>query len=697
MPEKVTEADAQTLPEEEVVAQSVAAEEVEEKPEVTEVEAAQTSPAEGDAAQEESADSEVEAAQASPAEDDATQDEPAKSETASEEEAPVESKTGLIFSERRFDEFPIGDLLKEALADMNYEHPTDVQEEVIDAALKGRDLVVQAKTGSGKTLGFGLPVLERYEPGCGEPCKPKVLVLTPTRELAHQVAQEFRRVGEKNGNKIFAVYGGVPLSRQVGALKSGIDILIATPGRLLDHIRRKNVSLEGIQTAVLDEADEMLSMGFWDDVTSLLEQCPEERQVMLFSATLPYQIAKAAAHYLKDPVRVDVSGDVLTVDGIENTIFHVLPDLPKPRQLLYLLEEERPSSAIVFCNTRNETEVIAKYLCQNGFVAEALSGSFRQRERERVMGRIKSGALRYMVATDIAARGIDIEHLSHVYNYSLPEFSEVYLHRVGRTGRAGRSGKAVSLVDGKGLGTYTVLERKFNVKFTEVELPNEEIVLRKRSERIMKDLLEKAAVAETSQHRPTAEDILKNEESAEIVAFLLKSYFGQQASEATKSGGGGQRKQRDRNEDRQEARGGEGEEEGRGRGRRRRRRRGGREDGERSERSDRNDRNDRGGRNRKPRGERNEQAASGGSEPAPAEEGMRHLKVNIGFDDGFKGRGAIAKKITSLAGLNDGIVSEIESKRNHAVLKTTPEVADLLVERVDGAQIGKKILSVSIA
>ena len=174
------------------------------------------------------------------------------------------------------------------------------------------------------------------------------------------------------------------------------------------------------------------------------------------------------------------------------------------------------------------------------------------------MGRIKSGTLRYMVATDIAARGIDIEHLSHVYNYSLPEFSEVYLHRVGRTGRAGRSGKAVSLVDGKGLGTYTVLERKFNVKFTEVELPNEEIVLRKRSERIMKDLLEKAAVAETSQHRPTAEDILKNEESAEI-PHSLKSYFGQQAADATKRPGG-QRNERDRNEDRQEARG-EGEEE----------------------------------------------------------------------------------------------------------------------------------------
>lgn len=642
---------------------------------------------------------------------------PAESETASGESGDGEpvpySSSKLIFSERAFNDFPIGDALKEILAEMKFEYPTDVQEAVIEAALKGSDLVVQAKTGSGKTLGFGLPILEKYEPGCAEPSKPVVLILTPTRELAHQVAQEIRRVGERKGNKIFAVYGGVPLSRQVGALKSGVDILIATPGRLLDHIRRKNVSLENVQTAVLDEADEMLSMGFWDDVTALLDQCPEGRQVMLFSATLPYQIAKAAAHYLKDPVRVDVSGDVLTVDGIENTIFHVLPDLPKPRQLLYLLEEERPSSAIVFCNTRNETEVIAKYLCQNGFVAEALSGSFRQRERERVMGRIKSGTLRYMVATDIAARGIDIEHLSHVYNYSLPEFSEVYLHRVGRTGRAGRSGKAVSLVDGKGLGTYTVLERKFGVKFTEIELPDQNLVLKKRSERIMKDLLDKAAVSETSQHHSTAEDIIKSEESAQIVAFLLKSYFGQQATDAT---GGGGRKSRD--EPRQESRGGgEGEGEGRGdgdedggRSRRRRRRRGGRDRGERSERPERNDRNDRGdrkergdsgggGRQRKSGGEQRERQPSRDDAvaAAPAEEGMRHLKVNLGFDDGFKGRGAVAKKITSLAGLNDGIVSEVESKRHHAVLKTTPEVAELLMERVDGAQIGKKILSVSIA
>ncbi|MEC9465287.1 MAG: DEAD/DEAH box helicase [Myxococcota bacterium] len=664
-----------------------------------EAESADTESATVEVAENETTEAEVEAApaeDAQKAEESAPADEAveAESEAASKseegaEEAPV-SSSKLVLSETHFNDFPIGDDVKKALESMGYTNPTDVQESVIEAALAKKDLVVQAKTGSGKTLGFGLPLVERYEPGSAEPGRPKAVILAPTRELAHQVAGELRRVADAKGTKIFAVYGGVPLSRQIGALKAGVDILVATPGRLLDHLRRKNMTMEAVEVVVLDEADEMLSMGFWDDVTDLLDMCPESRQVMLFSATLPYQIAKAAAQYLKDPVRVDVSGDVLTVDGIKNCICHVVPDLPKPRQLLYLMEEEEPGSAIVFCNTRNETEVIAKYLCQNGLIAEAISGSFKQRERERVMSRIMGGELRFMVATDIAARGIDIDHLSHVYNYSLPEFSEVYLHRVGRTGRAGRSGTAISLVDGKGLGTYTVLERQFGVKFEEVQLPKEEDVLRKRSVRIMKDLLEKASVAETSQHQGVAEEILKSDEASTMVAFLLKSYFGKQAQEATKSEtkskSGGRQEEPRRDE--------EGGEDGQKRRRRRRRRRG--RDRDRGEQRAEGGNESRGG-GRQSRGDGNQDGGESRQAPVKVEEGMRCLRVNIGFDDGFKGRGAVAKKITSLAGLNDGIVSEVESKRHHAVLKTTPEVAELLVERVDGAQIGKKILSVSLS
>ena len=581
-----------------------------------------------------------------------------------------------------FAEMPIGDEVKAALDGMGYTHPTDVQAAVLEAALAGKDIVVQAQTGSGKTLAFGIPLLEKYEAGIAEPKSPKAVVLAPTRELAHQVAEELRRAAETKGNKVFAVYGGVPLGRQVGALKSGIDILVATPGRLLDHIRRKNLVLDQVESVILDEADEMLSMGFWDDVTDILGMVSKPCQTMLFSATLPYQIAKAAAQFLIEPDRIDVSGDDLTVDGIRNCITHVKPDIPKPRQLLAVLEHSSPTSAIVFCNTRSETEVISKYLCQNGFIAEAISGNFRQKDRERVMGRIKNGDLKLMVATDIAARGIDITDLSHVFNYSLPEFSEVYLHRVGRTGRAGRDGVAISLVDGKGLGTYSVLERQFGITFEEVELPAQEEVARIRSARIMQELKDKASVAEVSQHVKTAEDICKSEDGANLVAYLLKSYFNAQVAEA----------QSQPRKPTQEAAAPaapaaeQGDDPKRSRRRRRRRRRG----GERQE----------SGSLRVVEGQEAAKESGSGDKPSRAaqpDDGFKRLTVNVGFDDGFKGRGAVAKKITSLAGLNDGIVSEVESKRHHALLKTTPEVAELLIERVDGAQIGKKILSVELA
>ena len=586
------------------------------------------------------------------------------------EEAPAEQK--LELSEKAFSEFGLGEALCASLKEQGFERPTTVQAEAMEPMLARKDLIVQSKTGSGKTLAFGVPLLERYQGSESESKKPRAIILAPTRELAHQVSTELRKIGEPLGVRVFAVYGGVSIGRQVAVLKSGIDILVATPGRLLDHLRRENVMLDAIECCILDEADEMLSMGFWDDVTSLMDKLDDSAQRLLFSATLPYQIAKAASKYLREPARLDVSGDVLTVDGIDNFYVTVASDRPKPRQLLYVLEHARPSSAIVFCNTRSETETIAKYLCQNGFVAEALSGGFRQSEREKVVERIKSGELRYMVATDIAARGIDIAHLSHVVNYALPEFSEVYLHRVGRTGRAGRSGTAISLVDGKGLGTYTVLEREFDVKFKKLELPEEAEILASRSERIMKELLEKAEIAEVGQHLSTAEDILKHDSSQNVVAFLLKSYFSQQAEKVDESA-----KQEERKARRQPQ---EGEEQDgdRKRSRRRRRRRKGK-----------------GGDEKAASGA--EQNDSDDSTPPPAvQEGLRRVQVNIGFDDGFKGRGAVAKKITALAGLNDGIVSELEAKRHHAVLAATPEVAEMLVDRVDGAMLGRKTIEISV-
>jgi ATP-dependent RNA helicase DeaD len=648
--------------------------------------------------------------------------------TADDAPEPVSVDDGFS-TDKTFDDFKVCEEVRQAIRDLGYERPTIVQAEVIEASLAAKDLVVQSKTGSGKTSAFGIPVVERIEAGAAEPHLPHALILAPTRELASQVAKELTALGEQKGLKIHAIYGGVSIGRQAKALEEGVDIVVGTPGRLLDHIRRKNLSMDGIRMIVLDEADEMLSMGFWDDVTDLIQKAPETRQTMLFSATLPYQIAKAAAQYLKDAERIDVSGDKLSVDEIDNTYIMVGADIPKPRQLLNILEQEHPESAIVFCNTRSETEVIAKFLCQSGFVAEALAGNLRQKDRERVMERIKNRELRYMVATDIASRGIDISHLSHVFNYSLPEFPEVYLHRVGRTGRIGRSGVAVSLVDGKGLSTLNKLQREFGVTINEKPQPDEVEAQAARSKRIMQELSEKASVAEVGQHVPTAKEILGAEDGEQVIAFLLKSYFNAQAQTAVQpkreraergergeKGRGRRGRGRGRGRDR-DAEGAEGEEmaaqpsteedgqaEGEGRRRRRRRRGRRRRGGEGMETMDAAEALGISASADEQPAARSEEATQAhaqtqAAEDAPlpeAEEGFSHIRVNIGFNDGFKGRGAVAKKISSLAGLNDGIIKEVESKRDHAVLKATADIAEILVERVDGAQIGKKILTVAV-
>ncbi len=679
-----------------------------------------------------------------------------------------------------FDAFPIGPQLLQALGDMGYAKPTAVQAAVITSGVAGKDLLVQSKTGSGKTTAFGIPMLERLPSQGGAAHQPLGLVLLPTRELAHQVAAELRLLAQHKGTRVQAVYGGVPMGRQTTALTSGVDIIVGTPGRLLDHIRRKNLTLEALQCVVLDEADEMLSMGFWDDVTELLKMSPKTRQTMLFSATLPYEVAKAAASFLSEPVRIDLSGDDLTVSNIDNYICNVLPDLPKPRQMLYLLETAKPHSAIIFCNTRNETEMLAKFLTQSGFEAEPLSGNLKQKDRERVMGRIKCGELRYMVATDIAARGIDINDLKHVFMYSLPEFSEVYLHRAGRTGRIGKAGTAISLVDGRGLGTLTQLERAFGIKFGTVVLPPEDEIIRARSVRIMKELADKASVAEVGQQMAVAQEILGNADATKIVAFLLKTYFNNKAEVARRDPAPART---DESEPQQAALGtetaeageaGEAGEDGEGARRRRRRRRGrGRGTGsERAAGEGTSNERSAGGRSERSVGERSspergERTSGGerrphrkmdivnaadlladdeaamptntgapvapasraavstataqprgaerpserppveraverpversGESPEAAADGLTRIRVNIGFDDGFKGRGAVAKKISALAGLNEGIVTEVESRRDHAVLKATPEIAEMVIERVDGAQLGKKVISVNLA
>ncbi|MCB9653803.1 MAG: DEAD/DEAH box helicase [Deltaproteobacteria bacterium] len=424
----------------------------------------------------------------------------------------------------RFDDMPLSPEARLGLKALGYELATPVQAATFDPAMAGEDLMVQSKTGTGKTTGFGLPMIERIslEEGLVDP---QGLILCPTRELAIQVAEELAELGDPKGVRVLPLYGGAPIGPQLKALTAGCDIVVGTPGRVLDHVRRRTLRLVHTHIAVLDEADEMLSMGFWEEVTAILDQLPRDRQTLLFSATLPDEIRRTAQNYMRKARSIDISRDELTVENIVNVVYETDERLPRPRNLLYVLEVERPDNAIIFCNTRDDVAVVAAFLRRQGLHALAISGDFAQKDRERIMRRMKSRELQYLVATDVAARGIDISDLSHVINYALPDFTEVYVHRVGRTGRAGKKGVAVSLVSGRDEMTYTELERLFGIEFEKRALPPHEEIMRLQAARVHADLLKTARDVELAMLIPLAEQLLQQEGAAEVFAYFLKGHF----------------------------------------------------------------------------------------------------------------------------------------------------------------------------
>jgi len=353
-----------------------------------------------------------------------------------------------------------------------YTNPTAVQAKAIPAALTGGDLLVRSKTGSGKTAAFMIPTLQRIPAGYG---KAGCIVMCPTRELAIQVADEAQELVKDKNLRIVRVYGGVPLGPQADAMNAGAEVIIGTPGRVRDHIRRGNLDLSNALVGCLDEADEMLSMGFFEEVTSILEELPSDVQILLFSATVEAELKKLIGRFLKDPTEIYISIDNEQANkNIHHVLYETTLEYPKPRQLLYVMEKENPESSIVFCNTKSDTETVARFLNRQGLDAEPISSDLTQKARERVMRRIKGGEIDVMVATDIAARGIDISDLTHVFNYSLPEDPAVYLHRTGRTGRIGKKGTAVSFMGGREIQCRKVLEGKYEIVFEERELPTRE-------------------------------------------------------------------------------------------------------------------------------------------------------------------------------------------------------------------------------
>ena len=428
-----------------------------------------------------------------------------------------------------FRELAIPEEVHAGLAALGYVGPTAVQRKAFGPAMEGRDLVVQSKTGSGKTTAFALPLAIKLEKDVG---KPQAMVLCPTRELALQVATEASALLKPKGLECVAIYGGVGYESQVAALRRGAAMVVGTPGRVTDQIQRGNLKMDAIRFSVLDEADEMLSMGFWEDVTWILDRMPKQRQTWLFSATLPEAIERAARTYLHDPFRLHISGDVYSVEGIDNYYYTVDERLPKPRNLLWVMEVEKPRSALVFCNRRGESEMICHTLRRFGFNVEFLNGDMAQKDRERVMKRCKSGELTIMVATDLASRGIDISDLSHVFLYDLPDDPEVYIHRVGRTGRIGKRGTAVSLVRARYEGTLSTLLKKFGVPLIQKQLPPDEEILKMQTDRLLTQLREDLKDVELSGYRPVAQEMVKAGDASEVLAFLLRHYYSERKQSA---------------------------------------------------------------------------------------------------------------------------------------------------------------------
>jgi len=389
-----------------------------------------------------------------------------------------------------FESFALSAELLGVLKELGYEEPTPIQRETIPHLLAGRDVLGQAATGTGKTAAFALPLVERLERTSPKPFGTRALVLVPTRELAVQVAEAIRTYGRQRNLLVAAVFGGQELHHQIKVLKTGVDVVVATPGRTLDHIRKKTLKLGGVRFVVLDEADEMLDMGFAED--------PENRQSALFSATLPSRIAAIANQHLDDPVRVTIAPravDSGTLPKIRQAAYLVRRE-HKETALVRLLDVEGPTSALIFCRTRLEVEALTSALSQRGLAAQALHGGLTQEQRDLVLKRFKAGTLRFLVATDVAARGLHVDNLSHVINYDLPVSPEPYVHRIGRTGRAGKEGVALSLLDPREMRLLKNIERVTRTRIPLMPMPGPEVLSAKR-EGVLAELITAKALPRT--------------------------------------------------------------------------------------------------------------------------------------------------------------------------------------------------------
>jgi len=418
-----------------------------------------------------------------------------------------------------FKELNLHPQLEQAVAELGYNTPTPIQSEMIPLMLAGKDVIGQAQTGTGKTAAFALPVLHNITL---DQSAIKCLVLAPTRELAMQVANAFYDYGQYRGVRVLAVYGGQPYQRQVKRIQKGLDVVVGTPGRLLDLIRQKILDLSQVETVVLDEADEMLSMGFIDDIESILDATPSTRQTALFSATLPAPIRRLAKKYLRDPQSITIERKQMTVATTQQR-YYLLNEKDKLAALTRLIEVEDISSALIFTKTRIGSGILASELTQRGFPAEALNGDLSQGARTQVLKRFRDHQTKVLVATDVAARGLDIDDISHVFNYDLPQDSESYVHRVGRTGRAGKNGIAITLLTPAEQWRLGRIEKYTRQKITKATLPTPEEIYQHREEKLLNQVDMWLQRGRCSREREIVENLIEQgNDPIEIAAVALK-------------------------------------------------------------------------------------------------------------------------------------------------------------------------------
>lgn len=557
----------------------------------------------------------------------------------------------------RFDELELDERILRAVTDMGFEAASPIQMQAIPVQLEGKDMIGQAQTGTGKTAAFGIPLLQEISQ---DNRKTQAMILCPTRELAIQVADEIRRLAKyMPGIKILPVYGGQEIMKQIRSLKGGVQIIVGTPGRVMDHMRRKTIRTDEIHTVVLDEADEMLNMGFLEDMETILNQMPEERKTVMFSATMPQAIAEIARKFQKDPVMVRVVKKELTVPEVTQYYYEVKPR-NKVEVMCRLLDLYSPKLSVAFCNTKKQVDELVQALQGRGYFAEGLHGDLKQEQRDRVMDSFRNGATEILVATDVAARGIDVDDVEAVFNYDIPQDDEYYVHRIGRTGRAGREGRAFSLAVGSEVYKLRDIQRFCKTKIIPQPIPSLNDVTAIKAEKILDEVQEYIAdggldrMTDIIEKRLLAEDYT----SLELAAAFLKMTMGDDNEDIADEG----RPLRDlENLGRRGGRdSGYGHDYNRGRSAYGTRRRTGREEDEYADR-------------RSPRN------------------GMTRLFINLGKNQSVK-PGDILGAIAGESGMPGRLVGSIDMYDKYTFVEVPREQADSILEAMNRAKIkGKNV------